>query len=262
MLNIHPCFNESCISKIKRLHLPVAPKCNIHCNFCDKKITCANINKPGIAKRILKPEELKTYIKNVDNRKCVFGIAGPGEALYNDETFTCLNILKDNTTCLCTNGLLLSDKLELLLTLNLNFLSITINSLDYSIANKIYSSVTYEGKTYKGIQGVKLLLSKQILGLELASKTKIKLKVNMVYVPGVNDNQVIPIAKLCKAYRVNIMNIIPLIPSGKFIDNKVDENKLKQLKAEASEYVLQKNFCSHCRADAYGYINGKEEQIG
>ena len=61
----HPCFNETCINEIKRLHLPVAQECNIHCNFCDKKITCAHVNKPGVTKRVLRSDEIEEYIKNI-----------------------------------------------------------------------------------------------------------------------------------------------------------------------------------------------------
>jgi nitrogen fixation protein NifB len=38
-LNIknHPCFNDSSRHTFGRLHLPVAPKCNIQCNYCSRK---------------------------------------------------------------------------------------------------------------------------------------------------------------------------------------------------------------------------------
>ena len=257
---LHPCFNEKCISYIKRLHLPVAPKCNINCIFCDRQISCTSLKKPGIAKRILKSCEVKDYIKTVDKNACIFGIAGPGEALYNDETFKVLKLLKDYTTCLCTNGLLLEEKVEELIKLKLNYLSVTINSLDYEIATKIYDFVNYKGKIYRGIKGSQLLINKQISGLKKASEFGIKLKVNTVYVPGVNDSQIVPISKLCKSYNVDIMNIIPVI-SEKFESENINE-KVQELRKEASKYITQKEHCARCRADAYGYIGKEDEKIG
>lgn len=256
----HPCFNEECISVVKRLHLPVAKKCNIHCNFCDRQISCTSLKKPGVTKRILKSFEVKDYIKGIDKSSCIFGIAGPGEALFNDETFEVLDILKDYKTCLCTNGLLLEEKIEKLIKLNLNYLSVTINSLDYEIAAKIYDFVNYKGKIYKGKKGSELLIKKQISGLKKASKYGLRLKVNTVYIPGVNDSQIVPISKLCKDYNVDIMNIIPVM-SEKFESGNINE-KVKELRMKASMYVTQKKHCVRCRADAYGYIGKEDEKIG
>lgn len=256
----HPCFNEECISVVKRLHLPVAPKCNIHCNFCSRQVSCTSLKKPGITKRILKSCEVKDYIENVDKNTCIFGIAGPGEALFNDETFDVLNILKDYQTCLCTNGLLLEEKIEELINLNLNYLSITINSLDCEIAAKIYDFVNYKGKIYKGKKGSELLIKKQILGMKKASEYGMHLKVNTVYIPGVNDSQIVPISKLCRDYNVDIMNIIPVM-SENFESENINE-KVKELRKKASTYVTQKERCARCRADVYGYIGKEDEKIG
>jgi len=38
MTSAHPCFNEKAHFSTARIHLPVAPKCNIQCNFCNRKI--------------------------------------------------------------------------------------------------------------------------------------------------------------------------------------------------------------------------------
>ena len=81
-----------------------------------------------------------------------------------------------------------------------------------------------------------------------------RIKINTVYIPGVNDNQILPIAKLAKFYGVRILNIIPVIPSGEFSDIKIDVEKLNNLKEKASKYIVQKDFCGRCRADAYGFI--------
>ncbi|MCL2141639.1 MAG: nitrogenase molybdenum-iron cofactor biosynthesis protein, partial [Methanimicrococcus sp.] len=31
----HPCYSSEAQHKFGRLHLPVAPSCNIQCNYCD-----------------------------------------------------------------------------------------------------------------------------------------------------------------------------------------------------------------------------------
>lgn len=258
----HPCYNEKCITSAKMIHLPVAPKCNIKCNFCNMQVSSCKLEQPGISSSILKPKDVLEYIEKKDRNINVVGIAGPGDALFNEETFETLKIIKEKTdypTCICTNGLLLEEKLDRLLELDLDFLSVTINALDYEIAKEIYSKVIYNNKEYKGIEAAKLLIDKQQRGLLLASQHKnFKMKINTVYIPGTNDSQMIKIAKMCNKYGIDIMNIIHVIPNGKFKDVKINQQKLEKLRKEAEKYVPQKYICRKCRADACGYIKERE----
>ncbi|MDP4269500.1 MAG: nitrogen fixation protein NifB, partial [Bacteroidota bacterium] len=41
-LSLHPCFNEGVKHTQARVHLPVAPKCNIQCNYCNRLYDCCN----------------------------------------------------------------------------------------------------------------------------------------------------------------------------------------------------------------------------
>jgi nitrogen fixation protein NifB len=155
---------------------------------------------------------------------------------------------------LCTNGLLLEEKIDELIEYNLKYLSITINALDYKIGAQIYNTVKYNEITYHGLEASKLLIDKQLKGFEVASKLNIHIKINTVYIPNINESEIIKIAKLCKEFNVTIMNIIPLMPAGKFSNLKVDNIILNKLRNEASQYVSQKQKCGRCRADAKGYI--------
>ncbi len=47
-LQNHPCYNKAASANWGRLHLPVAPNCNIQCNYCNRKYDCANENRPGV----------------------------------------------------------------------------------------------------------------------------------------------------------------------------------------------------------------------
>jgi MoaA/NifB/PqqE/SkfB family radical SAM enzyme len=38
----HPFFNEENHRSYARVHIPVAPKCNLQCNFCNRKFDCVN----------------------------------------------------------------------------------------------------------------------------------------------------------------------------------------------------------------------------
>ena len=84
----HPCFS-GCAGNYARIHLPVAKKCNIQCNYCLRKFDCPNESRPGITTRLLTPEEaFEKYFRvkaEMSNLKVV-GIAGPGDALAEFET--------------------------------------------------------------------------------------------------------------------------------------------------------------------------------
>ena len=79
----HPCFNRDAHNKFGRIHLPVAPRCNIQCNFCNRKFDCMNESRPGVTSGVLKPEQAVAYLAEVVAKRpeiAVMGIAGPGES--------------------------------------------------------------------------------------------------------------------------------------------------------------------------------------
>lgn len=40
----HPCYSEEAHHYFARMHVAVAPACNIQCNYCNRKYDCANSN--------------------------------------------------------------------------------------------------------------------------------------------------------------------------------------------------------------------------
>ncbi len=118
----HPCFGGN-QHKNGRIHLAVAPRCNIKCGYCTRKHDCVNESRPGVASRIQTPQEALETVRNVmaSDRLGeiikVVGIAGPGDPLANTETFEAFRLIGKEfpqlIKCLSTNGLLLPESLEL-----------------------------------------------------------------------------------------------------------------------------------------------------
>lgn len=52
----HPCYNCGA-HEYARMHLPIAPKCNISCNYCLRKFDCPNESRPGVTTQVLSPED-------------------------------------------------------------------------------------------------------------------------------------------------------------------------------------------------------------
>ena len=43
----HPCYSEQAHHHFARMHVAVAPACNIQCHYCNRKYDCANESRPG-----------------------------------------------------------------------------------------------------------------------------------------------------------------------------------------------------------------------
>ncbi len=86
--SLHPCFNIGAKGSCGRVHLPVAPKCNLRCNYCNRKYDCANESRPGVTSGLLSPSQAVEYLSRVlaeEPRISVAGIAGPGDPLANPQ---------------------------------------------------------------------------------------------------------------------------------------------------------------------------------
>ena len=263
---LHPCFNEKIHDKVGRIHIPIAPKCNIQCGFCTRSLNDTE-NRPGVASEIMSIDNAIEHIHNVTNSDQpinVVGVAGPGDALYNEDT---LKLFKrvgsefpEMILCMSTNGLLVPDYADEIISSGVNSVTITINALDSDIGVKIYDNIHYKGKTYHGKEGFELLVEKQLKGVELLSQAGIVIKVNTVLIPGVNDNHILDIALEVKRRGASLMNILPLIPLNKFKDYpKPFCHEINKVRDDVEQIIPVFRSCTQCRADAYG-IPGKHEQ--
>ncbi|ABR49644.1 nitrogenase cofactor biosynthesis protein NifB [Alkaliphilus metalliredigens QYMF] len=260
----HPCYCDS-DHKYARMHIPVAPKCNIQCNYCNRKYDCQNESRPGVTSEVLSPEEaLEKYklVKEKLSNLKVVGIAGPGDPLFNfEETKKSLELIKnydpDVTFCLSTNGLMLSEYADEIQKMGITHLTVTINAIDPKIAAQIYSTVYYKGKIYTGEEAGALMIEKQLLGLEKMKEKGIVCKVNIVMVKGINEHHIEEVVKKVRTLGVFMSNIMPLIPAkGTKFENMplVSNAELNALRNQCSIDLKQMYHCRQCRADAVGIL--------
>ncbi|MFA5394780.1 MAG: nitrogenase cofactor biosynthesis protein NifB [Methanomicrobiales archaeon] len=263
----HPCYSKDACHKFGRMHLAVAPKCNIQCNYCVRDFDCVNESRPGVCSKVLSPEQALVLVREVMNKFSyikVIGIAGPGDPLANKETFETLRLLKEEfpvpIKCLSTNGLLLPESIDLLEKYDVGNVTVTLNAIDPAIGEKIYSFVEWEGKKLHGREGAERLLAQQMKGIEMAVERKMLVKINTVLIPGINDHHVVEIAKKMGQMGVYTFNIIPVIPLYKF--SHITPPTLGDKKAmhdACSPYIRQMEHCARCRSDAIGKL-GKDVQ--
>jgi len=259
-LSQHPCFNDMAHDRVGRIHLPIAPRCNIQCNFCERNMCAAlTMQHPGWTAKPLSVAEAVDLIRSIMRMKqadyfFVVGVAGPGDPLANDQTFKALNLIHKEyphlLKCMSTNGLLLEDKLADIIDVGIRALTVTINAADSHAGKSIYSWASYEGTVYRGEEAVSLLLAKQFSGIRKAVDAGLTIKVNTVLIPGVNDKQMSKLATRIKGAGAKIMNIMPLIPSGK-MKNRPDPScdELRKARQECEKIIPQFHRCEQCRAD-------------
>ena len=263
----HPCFSENACHVFGRMHLPVAPKCNIQCNYCVRDYDCVNESRPGVTSHVVTPTEVVDLVQKVlDEHQYikVIGIAGPGEPLANEQTFETLRLIKEhfpNTIkCLSTNGLMLPERIDELHELGVNNVTVTMNAVDPEVGAKIYEYVNYHGKRYTGVEAAKIMIENQLKGIEEAVKHNMIVKINTVWVPGVNDDQIIEIAETSSKLGAYTFNLIPVIPQYKFKDVvPPTPAEKREMQDRCAPYIKQMRHCQRCRADAIGLL-GKDIQ--
>jgi nitrogenase molybdenum-iron protein alpha/beta subunit/molybdenum cofactor biosynthesis enzyme MoaA/predicted Fe-Mo cluster-binding NifX family protein len=264
----HPCFNGQG-GPYARIHLPVAPDCNIKCNYCLRKYDCVNESRPGVTAELLSSRQaLDRYIlwRNKIDNLSVAGIAGPGDALANfpavRETFSLLRAYdEDITFCLSTNGLFLPVYADELASLGVSHVTVTVNSVDPSVGAKIYEYVDYLGKRYKGEAAAALIMGNQLAGLKRLAALGIVTKVNIVMLKGINDHHIKEVAQTVKeagCLLTNIMQVIP-VPGSAFAGLPlVTRRELDEVRKSCEEILPQMYHCRQCRADAVGRLDFDE----
>lgn len=261
----HPCFNAEARHKTGRIHLPVAAKCNVQCNFCNRKYDCVNESRPGVCSTVLKPEQaldyLDTVLGKIDNL-AVVGIAGPGDPFANaEETVKTMELVHDKhpdkILCLATNGLNLAPYVDRIAKLNISHVTLTVNAVDPEIGAKIYSWVRLGPHIYRGVDGARLLFEKQTEALKKLQEYNIAVKINTVIIPGVNDAHAVDVAKYCSQFGVTVQNCIPMMHvEGTVFEGKEvpDAGLMGKVRLQCADYLKQMSHCARCRADAVGKL--------
>jgi nitrogen fixation protein NifB len=271
----HPCYSEEAHHHYARLHVAVAPACNIQCNYCNRKYDCANESRPGVVSELLTPEEAAHKVLVIAGKipqLTVLGIAGPGDPLANPErTFRTFELIADKAPdiklCLSTNGLMLPEYIDRIKQLNIDHVTITINMVDPEIGAQIYPWVHYKHKRYRGIEGVKILHEKQMEGLQALKEADILCKVNSVMIPGINDEHLAEVNKVIRSHGAFLHNIMPLISApehgthfGLTGQRGPKPAELKAVQDSCAGNMKMMRHCRQCRADAVGLLGEDRSQ--
>jgi nitrogen fixation protein NifB len=270
-LTKHPCFNADVKHRTARIHLPVAPKCNVQCNYCNRKFDCMNESRPGVTSAVLTPRQALAYldrvVKKVPNL-AVVGIAGPGDPFASpEETLETLRLVRANypemLLCVASNGLNVAPYAEDLAKLQVSHVTLTVNAVDPVIGANIYSWVRDNKTIYRGDSAACVLLQRQRRAIRLLKEHGVTVKINTIVVPEINETHVEDVAKEMATLGADIMNCIPLYPVEGTPFEKFAElgaTEIKGLRASIGRHIPQMQHCTRCRADAVGLLGAPQSE--
>jgi nitrogen fixation protein NifB len=263
----HPCYSEEAHHHFARMHVAVAPACNIKCNYCNRKFDCANESRPGVVSERLSPDEAVRKVLAVAAvvpQLSVVGVAGPGDPLANVErTFATLAGIRraapDLMACLSTNGLALPDHVDELVELGVNHVTVTVNAIDPEVGERLHPWIVWEGRKVTGREAARILSLRQLEGIGLLRDRGVLCKVNSVVVPGVNDAHLPAVSRAVRSLGAFVHNAMPLVSApehgtvfGLSGQRGPTDAELEAVRKECGGPVMR--HCRQCRADAVGLL--------
>jgi nitrogen fixation protein NifB len=265
----HPCYSEDAHHYFARMHVAVAPACNIQCHYCNRKYDCSNESRPGVVSEVLTPQQAVKKAMAVAvaiPQMSVLGIAGPGDPLANPQrTFETFRLLTEHAPdiklCVSTNGLSLPESVDELVRHNIDHVTITINCVDPAIGARIYPWIFWNHQRVYGIKAAEILIRQQQKGLEMLVERGILVKVNSVMIPGVNDEHLNEVSRIVKQKGAFLHNVMPLISEaehgtfyGVMGQRGPRAEELQELQDACSGDMNMMRHCRQCRADAVGLL--------
>jgi nitrogen fixation protein NifB len=265
----HPCYSAEAHHHFARMHVAVAPACNIQCHYCNRKYDCANESRPGVASELLTPGQAvrkALAAAAAIPQMTVLGIAGPGDPLANPErTFETFRLLSEKAPdirlCMSTNGLNLPEYADEIARHNIGHVTITINCLDPEIGARIHPWIFWKNRRVRGREAAAILIEQQRKGLEMLVARGVLVKVNSVAIPGINDEHLKEVSRTVKAGGAFLHNLMPLIAEaghgshyGIMGQRGPTAAELQALQEECAGDMAMMRHCRQCRADAVGLL--------
>lgn len=222
-------MNDTFGRAINYLRLSVTDRCNLRCQYCMPSEGISQVD----CEQVLRFEDfyrIVTAASTIGIRKV--RITG-GEPLVRKGVIEFIaNIAQlpdiDEVT-LTTNGMLLPGKIQALKDAGINRLNVSLDSLK----SDNYSRITRGGN-----------LDTVLKGLQEADKAGMLIKLNMVVMRGINDDEIIPFANLSlhKNWSVRYIEFMPTMREPQWQDKIVTSSQiLERLKGQFELQTLPKH---------------------
>jgi nitrogen fixation protein NifB len=213
LLKEQPSFESGASVGFNRLQLCVAAPSNVGCRYCDSNYA----PEVETTKEALKL--VKLAIKSNPNLRSV-EVSGLGDALASPVTYKVLKRIKRQfphlTLHVATNGLLLPQKLDALEEAGVSVVKVTVNAVDAKVGSKIYSFIRLGNRTLRGEEAFEVLSLNQLEGIRNAADAGLMVEVESAYIPSVNSEHLVEVAKIVRSIGAYIMNVVPITEDGAY----------------------------------------------
>jgi len=198
---------------VNYLRVSVTERCNFRCQYCMPEKPFSWVPKENL----LSFEELFLFIKvAIDEGVNKIRITG-GEPLLREDLDKFIKMIYDYNPdidlALTTNGYLLLQTAQKLKDAGLKRLNISLDTLKPEVAKKIAQ---------------KDVLSQVLKGIDKALEVGLGVKINMVPLKGINDNEILDIMEYCKARGIKV----------RFIEYMENRHALEALKGMHGKEIL------------------------
>ena len=165
--------------------------------------------------------------------------------------------------CVATNGLNLPPYVEELSAIGVSHVTITVNAVDPQIGVRIYEWMHWDRGTHRGMKTAEHLWQQQAASISHLARLGVTVKINTIYIPGVNDRHIGEVARSVAQLGADILNILPLYPVPQTTFADVEEPSRRMVAAARStalQHLPQMSHCQRCRADAAGMLGEAQSQ--
>lgn len=256
---------------IGALHLPVAPRCNVQCAYCDRCGDCANNSPIGHTTVLLTPHQALSYARDAlahESRITSAGISGPGDPLANWEaTFETLSMVHrefpELPLFIASNGLGAAERAGPLAATGVQLCTITINSIDPAVLSRLVESIQGPSGILTGEEAAKFLVDRQLEAIRALSAQGIVVRINTQLFAGINEGQVDLIARTTARLGAEYHHIRAFIPSARrtndlFIVGTSHNDTVAAARATAAKHLKIVEHCNLCAADSTGCLGGRD----
>ncbi len=263
----HPCFNNYDFHSAI-IHLPIASEYNVNFNNGLQQSYCPGDWCPDPVYTILTPyEAMERFLeakKSIPNLT-VAAIAGPGEPLADfeavKETVRLVRQTSPETIlCLSTNGLMLPVYASHLISLGVNYITVTVNTIRPEKGAGIYSHITYLGHKYYGVEGANILLQNQISGISYLASLGISVRMNIEVMKEINDSEIEEMVHLAKECGCRMTNILRRVSGGEGDSNGLEaysSDGMSDLRRECEAILPQSYYCKPCNPATVETLSSK-----
>ena len=255
MIEKHYCFNTEQLEEVwGRIHVPLAKVCSLNCVYCGYHKDCnitSNIWRPGtVSGTVEGKQDIYKYLQqsfDLFQGVKIIGVSGPGDPLENMSqmrnlvTIMC-RYFPQMYLCMCTNGSVYNSDTQWLLNQPiLRYITLTVNTMDSDKYPLIY-------RRYCNPEIPRDMLDNQLKIIHKCVKNKIKVKVNTIYLQGVNDQEISGMFDCLLKEGVSCFNLIPRVNTvtGRY-DCQKNFEKLQKALIDANYPLMTR--CKQCRAD-------------